>query len=187
VGIVAVWGALAYRDGLEKKAFATLSHVEAQLKATAEDQAIPAALVNQLQQVTQQWGAGEAQGFAWLYLGQIHYRQGDYPAATVAYRKAQSFTDPTRLPWPLAALGLGYALEASGEWQGAQEAYRRVIDTQQPGLLVEAYLGRGRVAEHQHELDEAIAAYSVVVERYPSYAQSLAITDKVEALKARRH
>jgi tetratricopeptide (TPR) repeat protein len=184
--IVVVWGTLAYVQGREQRAFATLSHIEAQLRATEDGQTVPAALVDQLEQMTRQWGVGEARGYAWLYLGHSHYREGDYAAAVTAYRQAAASTTPTRLLWPLAALGLGYALETSGDWQGAQEAYQLVIDTQQAGFLVEAYLGKGRVAEHNHDLDEAIAAYSTVVERYPAYAQTLGVADKIEALRARR-
>jgi tetratricopeptide (TPR) repeat protein len=185
-GVVVVWGTLVYGHNLEQRALARLSHIETQLRATEDDQAVPASLVDQLQQMTRQWGVGEAQGYAWLYLGHIHYRQGDYSAAVTAYRQAQTAAKPTRLLWPLAALGLGYALEASGEWQGAQQAYHQVIDTQQAGFLAPAYLGKGRVAEHNNDLDGAIAAYSTVVERYPAYAQTFGIADKIEALKTRR-
>lgn len=186
-GIIVVWGTLAYMRSLEQGALATLSHIEAQLRATEDGQAVPAALVDQLQQITEQWGAGEARGYAWLYLGHIHYRQGDNPAAIAAYQQAQASARPARLLWPLAVLGLGYALESSGEWQGAQEAYQQLIATQHAGFLAEAYLGQGRVAEHSNDLDGAIAAYSTVVENYPAYAETLGITDKVEALKARQH
>jgi tetratricopeptide (TPR) repeat protein len=185
-GIVLVWGALAYRRSLEQGAWAALSQIEARLRATGDGREVPAALVDQLQQLTQQWGAGEARGYAWLHLGHLHYRQGDYSAAAMAYQQAQTVAKPARLLWPLATLGLGYALEASGEWHRAQEAYQRLIDTQQAGFLVEAYLGKGRAAEHNNDFDSAIAAYSTVVERYPAYAQMFGIADKIEALQARR-
>lgn len=185
-GIVLVWGTLAYLRGLEQGALATLSQIEARLRSTGDGQEVPATAVEQLQQLTQQWGVGEARGYAWLYLGHIHYRQGDYTAAVTAYQQAQAAARPARLLWPLATLGLGYALEASGEWHRAQEAYQHLIDTQQAGFLVEAYLGKGRTAERSNDLDAAIAAYSTVVERYPAYAQTFGVADKVEALQARR-
>jgi tetratricopeptide (TPR) repeat protein len=185
-GFVVVGGTLAYLHGLEQGAFVTLSHVDAQLRSVGDAQEVPPALIDQLQRMTQRWGIGEAQGYAWLYLGHARYRQGDYPAAVAAYRRAQATVKPSRLLWPLAAMGAGYALEASGEWQGAQAAYQHVIDAQPPGFVVEAYLGKGRVAERNHDVDGAIAAYSTVIERYPAYAQTLGIADKIEALKARR-
>jgi tetratricopeptide (TPR) repeat protein len=184
--IVVVWGTLAYLQGREQRAFVTLSDIEAQLRASDDGQMVPAGLVDQLEQLTRQWGLGEARGYAWLYLGQSHYRQGDYAAAVTAYQEAQAAARPTRLLWSLATLGLGYALETSEDWQGAQQAYQHIIDTQQPGFLAEAYLGKGRVAEHNRDVDEAIAAYSTVVERYPAYAQTFGVADRIEALKTRR-
>jgi tetratricopeptide (TPR) repeat protein len=186
VSIAVIWGARSYLRGLEQAAFVRLAYIEAQLRGTGNAQEVPATLIDELQDLTRQWSIGEAQGYAWLSLGHLHYRLGDYIMAATTYRQAQAATQPTRLLWSLATLGAAYALEGSGEWQRAQEAYQRLIDTQQAGFLLEAYYGKGRALERGNDLDGAIAAYAVVVERYPASAQTLGIADKIETLQARR-
>jgi tetratricopeptide (TPR) repeat protein len=184
--IVIVWGLFAYFRGIEREAFASLWRIEAQLRQATDANAVPATAVEHLQQIAHQFGAGEAQGYAWLYLGHVHYRQDDYNAAASAYAQAVAQAQPGNLLWTLASLGTAYAVEARGEFKLAQEAYQRVIDANPVGFLMEAYLGKARTAEQDHDTDTALAAYTTVVEQFPSRAEALGITDKVEALKAGR-
>ena len=184
--IVIVWGLFAYFRGIEREAFASLWRVEAQLRQAPDAGAVPATAVEQLQQIAHRFGAGEARGYAWLYLGHVHYRQGDYNTAASAYSQATAQAQPGNLLWTLASLGTAYTAEARGEFRQAQEAYQRIIDAKPMGFLMEAYLGKGRVAEQGHDIDTALAAYATVVEQFPSRAEALGIADKVEALKAGR-
>jgi tetratricopeptide (TPR) repeat protein len=184
--VVVVWGLLAYFRGIERDAFASLWQVEGQLRGAPDANTVPAASVERLQQITHQLGAGQARGYAWLYLGHVHYRKGDYGAAATAYQQAVAQSQPPHLLWALAALGTAYALEASGEFKQAQEAYQRVIDAKPMGFLMEAYLGKGRAAEQGHDVDAALAAYGAVVEQFPARAEALGIADKLEALNGRR-
>jgi tetratricopeptide (TPR) repeat protein len=184
--IVIAWGLFAYFRGVEREAFASLWRIEAQLRQAMDASAIPATAVEHLQQIARQFGAGEARGYAWLYLGHVHYRQGDYNSAASAYSQAVAQTQPGNLLWTLASLGTAYTVEARGEFKQAQEAYQRVIDAKPMGFLMEAYLGKGRAAEQNHDTDTALAAYAAVVEQFPSRAETLGIADKVEALKAGR-
>jgi tetratricopeptide (TPR) repeat protein len=186
VCVIAVWSLLVYLRGIERDAFASLWHIEGQLRSAGETDAVPPASIEGLQQITQQFGAGEARHYAWLYLGHARYRQGDYPAAIAAYQQARAQVQPTDLLWALASLGTAYALEASGEFKQAQDAYQRVIDVKPAGLLMEAYLGKGRTAEMSHDIDTTIVAYSAVIEQFPARAGTLGLTDRVETLKARR-
>jgi tetratricopeptide (TPR) repeat protein len=185
-GVVVVWGLLAYVRGIEREAFASLWHIEAQFRSASEADAVPSASAERLQQIAHQFGAGEARGYAWLYLGHVHYRQGDYAAAVTAYRQAVAQGQPISLLWSLASLGTAYALEASGDLKQAQDAYQRVIDAKPVGFVVEAYLGKGRVAERSHDVDTTVAAYVAVIEQSPARAGALGLADKVEALRARR-
>jgi tetratricopeptide (TPR) repeat protein len=184
--LVIVWALLTYFRAIEREAFASLWHIEAQLRQATDANAISATSVERLQQVAHQFGAGEARGYAWLYLGHVHYRQGDYNAAVSAYSQAATQAQPGNLLWTLASLGTAYAVEASGEFRQAEEAYQRVIDANPMGFLIEAYLGKGRAAEQGHDTDTALAAYAAVIEQFPSQAEAMGITDKVEALKASR-
>jgi tetratricopeptide (TPR) repeat protein len=184
--IVIAWGLFAYFRGVEREAFASLWRIEAQLRQATDASAIPATAVEHLQQIARQFGAGEARGYAWLYLGHVHYRQGDYNSAASAYSQAVAQAQPGNLLWTLASLGTAYTVEARGEFKQAQEAYQRVIDAKPMGFLMEAYLGKGRAAEQNHDTDTALAAYAAVVEQFPSRAETLGIADKVEALKAGR-
>jgi tetratricopeptide (TPR) repeat protein len=183
---VGIWGLLVYVRGTEQEAFARLWHIEAQLRSAGETDAVPPAAIERLQQITQQFGAGNARGYAWLYLGHARYRQGDYAAATTAYQQAMAQVQPADLLWSLASLGTAYALEASGELKLAQDAYQRVIDAKPAGLIMEAYLGKGRTAELSHDAETTIVAYSAVIEQFPTRAGALGLVDRVEALKARR-
>jgi tetratricopeptide (TPR) repeat protein len=184
--IVVVWGLSAYVHGIERNAFASLWQIEGQLRTVTDANAIPTASVERLQEIVQQFGAGEARGYAWLYLGHVHYRRGEYGTAATAYMQATASVQPTDLLWTLASVGTAYALEASGEFKQAQEAYQRVIDAKPMGFLLEAYLGKARSAAQGHDVDTALTAYAVVVEQFPARAEAMGIVDKVEALKARR-
>jgi tetratricopeptide (TPR) repeat protein len=189
-GIVAavfiVWGVLAYVRGIEQQAFASLWQIEGQIRNGADTGIVPATAAEHLQQIAHQFGAGDAQGYAWLYLGHLRYRQGEYAAAVSAYQQAVARAQPTILLWPLASLGVAYALEASGDFSQAQDAYQQVIDAKATGFVVEAYLGKGRVAEQRHDVETTIAAYTAVIEHFPARGAALNLADKVETLKARR-
>ena len=182
--VVVAWGLLAYSRGIEQDAFGNLSQIEAQIRATADSGSVPAELIERLQQLTQRFGAGEARGYAWLYLGHVYARKGDLATAAAAYQQALAQAKPSSLLWPLAVLGAGYAFEAAGDLKQAQKAYQRVIDAKTTGFVVEAYLGKARVAEAGHDLDTAIAAYAAVVEKFPARAEALGLVEKLEALKA---
>ena len=184
--VIGAWGLLAYVRGTEQDAFASLWHIEGQLRNIGDGDAVPLASIERLQQMTHQFGAGEARGYAWLYLGHARYRQEDYPAALIAYQQAMAQGQPTDLSWSLASLGTAYALEASGEFRQAHDAYQRVIDAKPAGLTMEAYLGKGRTAELSHDVETTIVAYSAVIEQFPERAGALGLTDRVEDLKARR-
>ena len=184
--VIGVWGLLAYVRGVEREAFASLWQIEAQLHSAVDTDAVPPASLERLQHIARQFGAGEARGYAWLYLGHAHYRQGDYAAAVNAYRQAMGQVQPTDLLWSLASLGTAYALEASGDFRQAQDAYQRVIDTKPAGLMMEAYLGKGRAAEQDHDVETTIVAYSAFIDQFPVRAEALGLADRVEALKARR-
>jgi tetratricopeptide (TPR) repeat protein len=184
--VISVWGLLAYVRGIEQDAFANLWDIERQLRGASAVDAIPAAAAEELQQITHQFGAGAARGYAWLYLGHMRYRQADYAAAVTAYQQAVAQVQPTSLVWPLASLGMAYALEASGDSRQAQDAYQRVIDARPVGFVLEAYLGKGRAAEQRNDVETTIAAYSAVIEQFPAQAGTLGLADKVEALKAHR-
>ena len=184
--VIGVWGLLLYLRGTEQDAFASLWHIEGQLRSAGDTATASPASIERLQQITQQFGAGDARGYAWLYLGHARYRQQDYPAAMAAYQQAMAQMQPTDIVWSLASLGTAYALEASGEFRQAQDAYQRVIDAKPLGLIMEAYLGKGRTAELSHDVETTIVAYSTVIEQFPARAGALGLADRVETLKARR-
>jgi tetratricopeptide (TPR) repeat protein len=184
--VIVVWGLLAYVHGIEREAFASLWQLEGQLRNASDANAIPLALVERLQQIADQFGAGEARAYAWLYLGHVRYRQGDYAAAVMAYHRAVAQVQPTSLLWSLASLGTAYSLESSGDFKQAQDAYQRVIDAKPAGFVVEAYLGKGRTAEQSHDVDTSLAVYLAVIEQFPARAGALGLADKVEALRAHR-
>ena len=183
--VVVVWGLVAYFHGIERDALASLWPIEAQLRNATEAQAVPATSVERLQQIAHQFGAGQARGYAWLYLGHIYYRQGDYGTAATTYARAAAEAQPASLLWTLASLGTAYAMEASGEFKQAQTAYQRVIDAKPMGFVIEAYLGKGRAAEQDHDVDTALSAYAAIIDQFPSRAEGLGLVDKVEALKGR--
>jgi tetratricopeptide (TPR) repeat protein len=184
--IILVWILLAYIGGIEQEAFASLWQIETQLRSASDGSTIPAGAAERLQQIAQQLGAGDARGYAWLYLGHLRYRQADYAAAVAAYQQAVAQVRPTSLLWPLASLGMAYALEAGGDSRQAQDAYQRVIDARPIGLVLEGYLGKGRAAEQSHDVETTIAAYSAVIEQFPARAGALGLADKVEALKVQQ-
>ena len=184
--ILIVWGLMYYFDRAQEEAFAALFPIEAHLRAVETSDATPLIFVDQLRQIAQRFGAGEARGYAHLYLGHVYYRKGDDPAALAAYQQALVQAKHERILWPLATLGVGYTLEAAGDLKGAQEAYQRVIDANSAGFVLEAYMGKGRAAEGRNDLESAIAIYSEVAAKFPLQAEARGIAEKVAALKARK-
>ncbi len=184
--ILIAWGIVAYFDGIEKEAFAALSQIEAQLRTVEGKGDAPLVFVDQLRQIAQRFGAGEARGYAQLDMGHVYYRKGDYPAALAAYQQTLAQAKHESVLWPLAALGVGYALEGAGDLREAQEAYQRLINANAAGFVVEGYMGKARAAEGRNDLESAIAAYSAVAEKFPVRAEALGIAEKVAALKGRK-
>jgi tetratricopeptide (TPR) repeat protein len=181
--IIVAWGLLTYLHGVEQAAFRSIWQVEAQLRNAADGAVVPTASVERLQEITHQFGAGGARGYAWLYLGHVHYRQGDYRAAVTAYEQSAALSQAPALLWSIASMGSAYALEASQEFKAAQEAYQRVVDAKPMGFLLEAYLGKARTAEQSQDRETALAAYTAAIEQFPGRAEGLNLADKVEALK----
>jgi tetratricopeptide (TPR) repeat protein len=184
--VVVVGALLTYLHRVERQAFADIWQIEAQLRNAADAQTLPAETIERLRHITQQFGAGAARAYAWLYLGHAHSRQGDHAAAAEAYRQAMALTQSSSLLWTLASMSMAYALEADQQIEPAQEAYQRVIDAKPTGFLLEAYLGKGRVAEQRQDVETALTAYSTAIELFPARAEALGLADKVAALKAPR-
>jgi len=181
--ITVAWGLLTYLHRVEQAAFSSIWQVEAQFRNAADGAVVPTASIERLQEITHQFGAGEARGYACLYLGHIQYRQGDYRAAVAAYEQSAAQAQAPGLLWSIASMGSAYALEASQEFKAAQEAYDRVIDAKPLGFLLEAYLGKARTSEQNQDRETALAAYTAVIEQFPARAEGLNLADKVEALK----
>ena len=182
--MIGVWGLLLYVRGTEQDAFASLWHIEGQLRSAGETEPCRRHRLNACSKspsslVPEKPGVRLA--LSWpcaLSARGLCRRRYRLPAS-----HAQG--QPTDLLWSLASLGTAYALEASGEFRQAQDAYQRVIDAKPSGLIMEAYLGKGRAAEQSHDVETTIVAYSAVIEQFPARAGALGLADHVEALKAR--
>jgi len=112
--VIGVWGLLVYVRGIEQDAFASLWPIEGQLRSAADTDAVPPASIERLQQIVHQFGAGEARGYAWLYLGHARYRQGDYAAPlSLTSKPWHRYSD--RLTVVAGLLGNG--VRSGGKWR----------------------------------------------------------------------
>ena len=59
-----------------------------------------------------------------------------------------------------------------------------MIDAKPTGLIMEAYLGKGRAAEQSHDVETTIVAYSAVIEQFPARAGALGLADQGGGLKS---
>lgn len=120
------------------------------------------------QKVREQYPGSRAAGFALLQMGHLEYRLGRYAEAARSY-EAYLAEDP-RGPFAFwAAMGQGYSLEGSGDWDRALRVYQAAAE-RHAGTppAAEALMGVARCHEAVTRLKEAEAVYTEIMRKYPN-------------------
>lgn len=126
----------------------------------------PAASLQQLKELTADYGGTKAAGYAHLFAGDILFRQGSFKEAVESYAKVSEGSDAKLASVALADTSL--ALEAAGQYQQAIAAAQRFLDAHADSFLapqVHSSLGRSQHALGQ--IDQAKATYQKISLQYP--------------------
>ena len=120
------------------------------------------------QKVREQYPRSRAAGFALLQMGHLEYRLGRYAEAGRTY--AAYLAEDPHGPFAFwAAMGQGYALEGSEDWDRALQVYQAASERHAgTPLAAEALMGVGRCHEAVTRLKEAQAVYTEVMKKYPN-------------------
>lgn len=173
-------GVLAYRlyaarqelkaQGLLGEALARAEAVTDSLRGGKPEDVKPEAVQEALrgfQKVREQYPRSKAAGFALMQIGHLEYRLGRYAEAARTYEAY--LTEDGRGPFAFwAAMGQGYSLEGSEDWDRALRVYQAAAERHGgTPLAAEALMGVGRCHEALTHLKEAQAVYSEIVRKYP--------------------
>lgn len=117
--------------------------------------------------VREQYPRSRAAGFALLQMGDLEYRLGRYAEAARTYEAY--LTEDARGAFAFwAAMGQGYSLEGSEEWDRALRVYQAAAERHGgTPLAAEALMGVARCHEAVARLKEAEAVYTEIVRKHP--------------------
>jgi len=180
VAVLVATGVLAYRlyaARQELKAQALLGEALGRAEAVTDglrggkpEDVKPEAVQEALggfQKVREQYPRSKAAGFALLQMGHLEYRLGRYAAAARTY-EAYLVEDPRGAFAFWAAMGQGYSLEGSEEWDRALRVYQAAAERHAgTPLAAEALMGVARSHEAVSRLKEAEAVYTEIMRKYP--------------------
>jgi outer membrane protein assembly factor BamD (BamD/ComL family) len=157
-----VWFVVA--SGKRKEEFASRSLSQA--RETAEAGNLPLAS-SQLQKLIQTYKGTDAANEAVITLNQVRLVNGQGELAAVGLRDFLATKPAAKYLAPANGL-LGAALENSGKWADAAEAFSRASAAADVDYLKAHYLlDVGRTAALAGKKDEAAAAYRTVIDKYP--------------------
>ncbi len=136
-----------------------LSYVTGDLRTAAEA----------LESYTTQYPGHRFEAMAWPYLGDVRYRQGDFPGARAAYERAVSAFPEGPLA-DRARLYLGMTLAKLGDPAAALERFRALTDRPDAPQRDEAFEQIGRLELQAGRFEDAIAAFEDLEREVPSSA-----------------
>ena len=196
VGLVLAAGALglwwwraAQREGVAGKALAEVNQAFRQqypagfyLPGGEGTEAKPEALIQQYQQVADQFRGTGAAAEALLRAAHLEYSAGLYDAAIRDYDR---YVERPQAPFRATALlGRGYALEAKGDLSNAAAAFGLAAEAAgRDPVAAEAYLAQGRALEALQKREEARRAYGLVAERFPQSGWAARAAERAGALQ----
>lgn len=102
--------------------------------------------------------------FAWMYLAQIAWREGDLPGAKEAYQQAKTHSRSHIFTRQLAVIGEAKLREAEGDLAGSAEIFKALPD--EPFGDLKAY-NLGRLAALTNRTEEARQQFEKVVNQQP--------------------
>jgi len=157
------WSAAAAQRAMSAYAAALAQAQQAQASAAAR-----AAAVAGLEAALARYPSAAVADQAAFELGNLRYRDRDWPRARAAYEIALARSGSPTLR-TLARLGLGYTWEAEKNYPKALEAYRAALTGLKPGDFEyeELLLDVARVQELAGKTGEAIATYRRILRELP--------------------
>jgi tetratricopeptide (TPR) repeat protein len=152
IGLVAWEGYGKYISVQREKSSAMLS---------AAMSAEPNARVEQLKALTEKYSRSGSAAWAQVELGHLALKDEKFQEAVGFYGKALDGLSKKNPMYPLVLYCLAQAYEDSADSGKAKEAYQQLAEVH--GFAAEGYLGLGRLAEIEGDLQQALAQYTQYV------------------------
>ncbi len=179
--ILAVFSWFIYNDRYEKKAqekyrLAYGFDIKGGLRGS--DHALKGYL-----DLTSSYPRSRAAKLAYYRLGGLYYQQDKYDDSILSYEKflKSSFPDPVLIC--LANFGIGYALEAKGDYLSAIKAFEKAMTTYHGDHL--AVIGNrniARIYEQMNDIPKSLEHYKKALEKAKDPSQELFLKRKLAEL-----
>jgi tetratricopeptide (TPR) repeat protein len=171
---LAILGLILYRaHAMKQEAWSRLSLAQSYAYMGKTDEAL-----KQLDQLSQDYGQTEASGFAALFAGDVHYRQGQYPEAITAYAKILELGPVSIQPFALSNTASSY--EAAGKFEQAAAQSQSFLDAHADHFLAphtHSILARSLAA--MGKTQEARVALQKITLQYPNTAWANWATERL--------
>ena len=157
------------RDPVEVRWFRAMYFVNQWLSGPADGRAAMGARARTALNALASEGAGYQSRKALATLASLAYYQRNHPSALPLYRRYLSAYPDSAWAW-VAALRIGLAREAAGDWAGAASAYEQAVQrygTEPPALVLASTL-LARAREALGDEAKALAAYRRALDGWDS-------------------
>jgi tetratricopeptide (TPR) repeat protein len=155
-----------FSEKSEKHALLRLSQIMAKYADQDASQEM-SEIKDELRQFIDGYGRYSGGKFARLELANLYFSEGDYDQAIELYgRSAKDFQSVAFMKM-LAKSGLGYSLEAKGEYEKAVECFESVAANSKDAMADEALFSLGRLYAALGNSEKQSEASSRLIEEYP--------------------
>ncbi len=118
-----------------------------------------------------------------LYLGNIHYKEGNYQQAIADYSELYRRAGGKQPLKDLSILGLAYSHESQKEYDKAVSYLQEIIKSSDSVLKDQAYLALARCYEAMNDKDKSLATYQQALEKFPQAPWKNEVETRLEVLK----
>jgi len=154
-----------------------------ELSAELKEKYLSAA--DNFQQAASDYSRTDAAIQANLYLGQIHYRIGEFDEAIESFQVALDRAGGEGDKAAIALDGIGYCHEANGEHARAADAFRRIVHMESSHLKEAAYLNAARNFRIMGDEERAIDLYESMLEHFHGSSNESMVKAHIQMLKER--
>ena len=138
----------------------------------------------QFEEVIEKYRSTNAARFSLLLYAETSYHGGEYEKAIELYQKALGRFSREGPIQKLIWNGLGYAYEAKKDYRAAAQCFQKITSAEDEFMKGDALYNLGRIMEAMNRQEEALEAYTTLLEAYPDSAGFQIAREKVLRLKS---
>ncbi len=172
--VIVVLGLILYRShAVKQEAWSRLSLAQSYAYLGKADESL-----QQLKKLSQDYGHTDASGFASLFAGDVHFRQGQYQDAVAAYARVLELGPVSIQPIALSNTAVSY--EAAGRFDMAVAHSQSFLDAHADHFLApHAHSILARSLGYMGKKQEARTALQKITLQYPNTAWANWATDSM--------